>query len=351
MKEVSVLKLIILLTISLSSLTFAKAPSTYFQVRNLISKTSQNEFIRTLNQFVKASSPSRMIGKPGHDNAVSFITDTIKAFDPKSTGKTTVDKFTPDISEAKNFYSRTSDRRSSHLKKAAQKFSSLPGTNIIWEKEGLNPDKLLVVTAHYDTISLDNTTSQISENAAMPGANYNASGIAVALNLIKALAQSDLNYTVQVVFLDWQGIALLGSHHHAKELKKNKKDVLGFINLERLGQDTSFLDKTKQTGNMIVHCRPQDEKFISGLNQHGLKMTSTVTFTPKMIELKDSDSHRFWEQGLQGGTFTQNIEDDFNPKFHQTPQDTPETLNHRTLYNGYLYIGGAVLGTLLDISK
>jgi hypothetical protein len=52
-----------------------------------------------------------------------------------------------------------------------------------------------------------------------------------------------------------------------------------------------------------------------------------------------------------GGTFSQNWEDDFNPKFYQTPQDTPETLNHQTLYSSYQYLGGAVLGTLLDISQ
>jgi hypothetical protein len=71
----------------------------------------------------------------------------------------------------------------------------------------------------------------------------------------------------------------------------------------------------------------------------------------KPIGFENSDNFRFWENGFIGGTFTQNWEDDFNPKFYQTPQDTPETLNHQTLYSAYQYLGGATLGILLDLTK
>lgn len=41
-------------------------------------------------------------------------------------------------------------------------------------------------------------------------------------------------------------------------------------------------------------------------------------------------------KGDFGLVFSQNWEEDFNPKFYQTPQDTAETLNFKTLYNAYL---------------
>ncbi len=362
-------KLIIALISSLPLLAFGRAPSTYTQVKNDVLKVSQHDLIRTLNEFVKVSAPSRMIGLPGHEKALNLIQESIKAFDPKTKGKLTLDRFTPDVAEAQRFYQSDFDAKvegkipptnpeyqkwkgfTTYMKSAAQKYSATEGVNVIWEKTGIDASKVLVITAHYDTISHDQKTLLISENSAMPGANYNATGVSVALGLVKILAQIDLNYTVQVVFLDWQGIGFLGSHRYAGELKKSGKNVMGFLNLEMLGQDTSFFDKTKKTGNMNVYCRPQDEKFIRTLEQHGSKMTNKVAFTPKTTGFENSDNFRLWENGFVGGTYTQNWEDDFNPKFYQTPQDTPETLNHQTLYNGYLFLGGAVLGTLLDITQ
>lgn len=363
------LKLITLAIFSLSLSALGRAPSTYSQVRMDLEKTSQKELLRILNQFVKDSAPSRMIGLPGHEKAKNFIVETIKAHDPKGSGKLIVDTFTADAEEAKRFYlqdfqdkvegklPQTSPdyqkwlRFTSYMQQTAERLKTHQATNVIWEKTGLDASKTLVITTHYDTISHDPNTLLIREKDQMPGANYNASGVAVALNLIKVLAQVDLNYSVQVVFLDWQSIGFLGSYRYATELKKSSRNVMGFLNLEMLGQDTSFFDKTKKTGNMSVYYRPQDEKFIQGLNQHGQKITTKVNFIPKPQGFENSDNFRLWESGFIGGTFSQNWEDDFNPKFYQTPQDTPETLNHETLYHGYLFIGGAVLGTLLDITK
>jgi hypothetical protein len=102
---------------------------------------------------------------------------------------------------------------------------------------------------------------------------------------------------------------------------------------------------------MAVYFRPEDTKFIEKLTQHGQKMTPQVNYELVPKGFANSDNFRYWDQGIQGGTFTQNWEVDFNPKFYQTPQDTAETLNQQTLYQGYLYLGGAVIGTLLDLTK
>lgn len=368
-KEKNVLKLITVLIFSFPILSLARAPSTYSQVKSDMQKISQTDLIRVLNNFVKAGAPSRMVGMPGHDKAKDFILETIKAQDPKGSGKVIVDQFAPDAAEAQRFYQSDFDQKvegkisrlhpdyqkwlkfTTYMKATAMRLATNSTTNVIWEKSGLDANKILVVMAHYDTISHDPNTLLILEKAAMPGANYNATGVSVALSILKNLAQIDLNYSVHIVFVDWQGIGFLGSYRYAQELKKAGKNVMGFVNLEMLGQDTSFFDKTKKTGNMGVYFRPQDEKFITAMNNHGSKFSSKVTFEPKAIGFENSDNIRLWEQGFTGGTYTQNWEDDFNPKFYQTPQDTPETLNHETLYQSYQFIGGAVLSTLLDITK
>lgn len=366
------LRLITVAIFSFSVSVHGRAPGTFSAVRSEVEKVSQRDLLSTLNDFIKPTLPSRMIGQPGHGSARTFLEVKIKEADPKNTGTLTTLSFKPDIEEGKNFYQRDFDTKvegkipkntveyqqwlhlTSYLKRQLDSLQNTEAHNIIWEKTGINPKKILVVTAHYDTIVVDAKTMTINLKAQMPGANYNATGVAAALSLVKVLAGIDLNYTVRVVFLDWQAIGYLGSFQYAKILadeKKAGKEVLGVVNLEMLGQDTSYLDKAKKTGNMVVYGRSADTSLAISLVQKGEKMGTKVRFEFRPNNFDQSDTFRFWEQGLTGVTFSQNWEEDFNPKFYQTSQDTAETLNHETYYGSYKFIGGAVLSTLLDITR
>lgn len=361
------LKLIIVSIFSISLAAEARAPGTFSAVRMEVEKINQRDLINTVNSFIKPGLPSRLVGQPGHESAQKFIEFTIRESDTKNTGTLTTISFKPDIEEGKNFYQRDLDKLpktspdyqkwlhvTSYLKRQLDSLSTTEAHNIVWEKAGLNPKKILVVTAHYDTITIDTQTMTINMKGPMPGANYNATGVAVGLSLVKLLSQIDLNYSVRVVFLDWQAIGYLGSYQYAKVLaddKKSGKEILGVVNLEMLGQDTSFLDKSKKTGNMIVYGRPADERLAGGLVDKGSKMGTKVTFEFRGNNFDQSDTFRFWEKDLNAVTFSQNWEEDFNPKFYQTSQDTAETLNHETFYGAYKFIGGAVLSTLLDITR
>lgn len=364
-------KVIILVIFSLSLQAWGRAPSSYSDLRSELQKYSSREMIDFIQNFIKASSPSRMIGLPGHDKARDFILSTIKTYDSKSTGILNLSSRPADVESVKKFYQKDFDQKvegkipkhssdykmwsrfTSSMKDLSDAKKDVPVQNIVWEKVGLNSKKVLVVTAHYDTISHDKKTLLVNEKDVMPGANYNASGVAVALGLIKVLSHIDLNYSVKIVFLDWQGIGFHGSEIYAKELKNSSSEVIGVINLEMLGQDSSFLDKNKKLGNMSVYSRnlSQETQWVSKLISHGKGVIQKVTFEPKSTGFDNSDNFRFWDQNFMAVTFSQNWEDDFNPKFYQTPQDTSEILNHETLYSSYQYVGGAVVGTLLDLTK
>ena len=363
-------KLIILSIFSLSLTSWGRAPGSYPQLKTELQKVSQRNLIDMVNSLIKESAPSRMVGLPGHDKAVNYIKDTIMKADPKGKGKLILSSATVDVESIKSFYQKDFDTKvegkipkmspdyskwlkfTAYMQSMADAKKAFPVQNITWEKTGINSSKVLVVTAHYDTISHDKNTLMVKENEPMPGANYNASGVAVGLALVKVLTEMDLNYSVRVVFLDWQGIGFHGSQVYAKELK-SAGDVMGVVNLEMLGQDSSFLDKTKKTGNMSVYLREDanEIRFVKKLTEHGSKITQKVTFEIKPNGFESSDNFRFWEQGFMAVTFSQNWEDDFNPKFYQTSQDTSETLNHETLWHAYQYVGGAVIGTLLDLTK
>jgi hypothetical protein len=366
------LKLITVAIFSLSVSAFARAPGTFTSVRSELGKISQRNLITTLNSFIKPSLPSRMVGQPGHESAQKFIEFTIKETDSKNTGTLSTISFKPDFDEGKDFYQRDFDQKvegklpknspdynkwlvfTNYLKRQLDSLQNTEAHNIVWEKAGINTKKILVVTAHYDTITVDPKSMTINMKAPMPGANYNATGVAIALSLVKVLSQIDLNYTVRIVFLDWQGIGFLGSYQYAKLLaqeKKSGKEILGVVNLDMLGQDTSFLDKTKKTGNMVLYGRPSDGSLARALLDKGSRMGTKVKFEFRPNNFEQSDTFRFWEQDLGAVTFSQNWEEDFNPKFYQTSQDTAETLNHETFYGAYKFIGGAVLGTLLDITR
>lgn len=365
------LKLITCLIFSLPALSFSRAPGSYSQLKNDLQKVSSRNLTEWVNGLVNASRPSRMVGLVGHDRARDFLQETIIKLDPKKSGTVSITSIPPEVETIKKFYQDEFNQKivgkipatspdyqkwtrfTQFMINLAEEKKAVPVQNIIWEKKGANLDKILIVTAHYDTISHDKKSLLVKENENMPGANYNASGVGVALGLIKTLSEMNVNYSVRVVFLDWQGIGFHGSALYSRELKNSGKEIMGVVNLEMLGQDTSYFDKTGKTGNMSLYLRnlTQEQQWAQKLVDHGSKVDQKVQFEIRPNGFENSDNFRFWEQGFMSVTFSQNWEDDFNPKFYQTSQDTPETLNHETLWHAYQYVGGAVIGTLLDLTK
>jgi hypothetical protein len=364
------LSLIILLIFSNLNL-FARSPGNFQQLKTQLQKVSQKELMGWVNGLVSAGAPSRMVGLPGHARARDYIVSELKRLDAKNSGILVITNQNPDVEAIKKFYQKDFDQKiegkfpphhpdyqkwfrfTQYMKSFAEKRKDIPVENISWERPGINQKKVLVICAHYDTISHDKKTLEVNETQPMPGANFNASGVAVALALVKNLAQIDLNYSVQVVFLDWQGIGFQGSEIYARELKLSGKEVLGVVNLEMLGQDSTFFDKTKKLGNLSVYTRniTDEIQWTKKLLEAGQRITSKVNFELKTQGFENSDNFRFSDQGFKVATFSQNWEDDFNPNFYHTPQDTAETLNHEGLWYAYQYVAGGVLGTLLDLTK
>ena len=223
------LRLTLLSIFSLSLTAHARAPGTYNSLKSELQKVSKNNLMGFVTDLVKVSSPSRMVGLPGHERAAMFLQEKIKELDPKNTGKLEISSSPVDADFIKKFYQTDFEQKlegkvprthpeyqkwlkfTFYMQGLVDKKKDNQVKNIVWEKSGLKADKLLLVTAHYDTISHDKETLAVKESEPMPGANYNASGVAVALGLIQTLAQMDLNYSVRVVFLDWQGIGFYGS--------------------------------------------------------------------------------------------------------------------------------------------
>ncbi|MBL7664644.1 MAG: M28 family peptidase [Bacteriovoracaceae bacterium] len=350
------------------------------QLKSFIKKVKQTDLMTTVRDFVAASRPSRMVGKAGHLKAREYLINKIKELDPLKSGTITEQTFLPNVEKGKLFYELDFRNKivgtfepstpeyikwknfTEYIVAKVQDSAKVSGMNIIWEKKAKNSKELLIVGAHYDTISHDKDTLKIKEQEEMPGADYNASGVAMALNIIKLLAQVELEKSVRVVFFDYQGLGFLGSAHFieelSKEVQKTKIDVNGLINLEMLGHDSKVFDKNKQNGNMALYLsRPsqsthiRDRKLSTFFLNKGIEFTNTVDFQIKDNGFDSSDHVRFWEKGFAAITFSQDWEDDFNNKNYQTPNDFPETINQDTYYQSFLFIAGATTAWVMDLQK
>ncbi|MEG4812947.1 M28 family peptidase [Microcoleus sp. K5-D4] len=81
----------------------------------------------------------------------------------------------------------------------------------------------IVIGAHYDTAP------------GSPGADDNATGVSVLLELARDIASAPLKYPVQLVAFDMEEYGCLGSRHHAAKYKQQQKSIRLMISLEMLG--------------------------------------------------------------------------------------------------------------------
>ncbi|AFZ08277.1 peptidase M28 [Oscillatoria nigro-viridis PCC 7112] len=90
-------------------------------------------------------------------------------------------------------------------------------------KQEKKQEKPIVIGAHYDTVP------------GTPGADDNATGVAVLLELARDIASAPLKYPVQLVAFDMEEYGCLGSSHHAAKYKQQQKSIRLMISLEMLG--------------------------------------------------------------------------------------------------------------------
>jgi Zn-dependent M28 family amino/carboxypeptidase len=99
----------------------------------------------------------------------------------------------------------------------------LPPLNPPLAKGGKQENLPIVIGAHYDTVP------------GTPGADDNATGVAVLLELARVLALQPLKYPVQLVAFDMEEAGCWGSRHYAAKCKQQQQSIRLMIALEMLG--------------------------------------------------------------------------------------------------------------------
>jgi Zn-dependent M28 family amino/carboxypeptidase len=169
------------------------------------------------------------------------------------------------------------------------------------------PDSFLVLCAHYDHLG------SFGRRAWFPGANDNASGVAMLLELANSLARKPLRYSVLFVAFSGEEAGLLGSSFMAENPPVPLSNIRFLFNLDLLG----FGEKGATVVNATLH--PKEFARLQEVNE-GCHCLPEIKSRGKAA---NSDHYPFSEKGvpaffmyLMGG-----------PGHYHDVQDTPETLS------------------------
>ncbi|HDH04863.1 MAG TPA: M28 family peptidase [Nitrospirae bacterium] len=208
--------------------------------------------------------------------------------------------------------------------------------NIFVEKKGIRaPEKILVVGAHYDTVT------------GTPGADDNASAVAGLLELARMFADTPLHKTVHFVAFALEESPLfrskhMGSYVYAGSLKQAGRDVEGMICLEMIGYFTDEPGSQffplpfmrwfyPDRGNFItLVSNIQSRGFLKRVKKafkRGTNLQVESLSTLFVVPGVDFSDHRsFWKFGYNALMVTDTA---FyrNPQYHG-PGDIPEILDY-----------------------
>ena len=203
--------------------------------------------------------------------------------------------------------------------------------NIVAEKRGItSPHKVLILGAHYDTVP------------GSPGADDNASAVALLLEVARNIQAVPLGSTVRLIAFSLEEYDYGGSAHYAEGLKKGGEEILGMISVEMVGftaprQDYPPYLNPKHYPNVgdfiaiIGNERSKEllEKVCQSFKTNSPRLPLELLVVPgngeAMEEARLSDHSPFWDQGLSALMVT---DTGFlrNPNYHLS-SDRIETLN------------------------
>ena len=227
------------------------------------------------------------------------------------------------------------------LTEQAYQAEELAVRNIIAERRGTDqPDRVIVVGAHYDTV------------VGSPGADDNASGVAVLLELARVHAETRFQKTVRFVAFTLEEPPYFRSRHmgsrtYARSIKERGEHVEAMLCLESVGYYSQEPGSQSfpfpvfwlrwqypTTGTFITivsndDSQPLQTRVRDGLASH-MDLPVETYAGPWWIPGVDwSDHGSFWNEGYPAVMLTDTALFR-NPHYHR-PTDLPDTLDYRAM--------------------
>jgi len=203
--------------------------------------------------------------------------------------------------------------------------------NIVAEKKGATfPQRVFILGAHYDTVP------------GSPGADDNASGIAVLLEVARKIRTAHINGSVRFIAFSLEEYNFIGSAHYVEKLKKGEEEILGMVSLEMVGftgpkqnypppLNPKYYPNVGDFIAIVGNERSKEllENICRSFKTHIPQLPLEFLIVPGkgegMEEVRLSDHSPFWDHGFPALMVT---DTSFlrNPNYH-LPSDTLETLN------------------------
>ena len=159
--------------------------------------------------------------------------------------------------------------------------------NVIASVNGkLYPDSFVVITAHYDHLGMFG-------EALFPGANDNASGIAMMLDLMNTIAKNPLDYSVLFIAFAGEEAGLLGSYYYTQNASVPLNKMAILLNLDLMATGEKGLTAVNATEF------PTEFKLLQYINEQG-------NYLPNINargKAQNSDHYYFTEAGVKSFFF------------------------------------------------
>lgn len=227
-------------------------------------------------------------------------------------------------------------------------------TNLIVERTGTTrADEIILLGAHYDTVYCT------------PGADDNASAVAVLLEVSRLLSEYSGKRTIRFVAFACEeppyfNLDIMGSQHHARQSRIRHDKILGMLCLEMVGYYNTA-DHSQNIPPLIPKWMhrffPHRGDFLAAVGnlaswklcwrfRRGFKRGArsmplfSICLPEKIHEIRLSDNSSFWDQGYPALMLT---DTSFlrNPNYHRAT-DTPETLDYQRMTQVTLGVASAM---------
>lgn len=227
-------------------------------------------------------------------------------------------------------------------------------TNLIVEQIGTKrPDEIVLLGAHYDTVF---TT---------PGADDNASAVAVLLEVSRLLKEYRCQRTIRYVAFACEeppyfNLDSMGSQYHARRSRSRGDKIVGMLCLEMVGYFNTAEDSQAvppMIPKWLHRFFPQRGDFLAAVGnipswklcwkfRRGFKRGTrilplfSICLPERINEIRLSDNSSFWDQGYSALMLT---DTSFlrNPNYHQAT-DTPDTLDYPRMTEVTLGVAAAM---------
>jgi aminopeptidase YwaD len=219
--------------------------------------------------------------------------------------------------------------------------------NIVATLAAQKPGPPLIVAAHFDTV------------ADSPGADDNASGLAVLLEVARLIHAQALARPVRLIAFNLEEENLLGSLAYVDHLRQKGEQILGAIVLECVGYARSEQGTQQRPPHVPIEVpsvgdflavvgNEKSRELVTAITLSGSRAVPPLKIIPLVVsgrgerlpDTRRSDHAAFWEHGYPAVmlTDTANFR---NPHYHR-PTDTIETLNLTFLGHVTLAVTAAV---------